>query len=448
MKLTCVFILANIFLNLNMFAQSNQIIIPLKTIWNSKSPLMRENYSIKLDTVFDNSAIWKFSVMPSQNAFEKYLNGDIDSTTFFKYKINPSSVTNKNLNHSVSILTRIIGDTIKEILVDKNFNNNFSDEKIYTYPLKLKEISSNLNDQYKSSDLEFLIEALPIIDLNTEIYADKNILNFPIKFKIMPYNTGFGIKNMNFKRFFISLIIDSYKEGVFMFQNQIYKIAINHEYFFSDNRYSTRVIMSYNDKPYPNIENFKPARIGDIVSIDSKNFKIDSLNSLSDHIFISPLELKDNFNGYNLNNRSPDFDIKTLSGEIISNKNVLKNKYILLDFWGSWCMPCIKTIPQLNEIYLKYSKNDQLIMLGVAFEQINEPKLVKQKINQYSIGWSQTIEYQSMKKLESNYLVNKFNVDIFPTLILIDNDGIIKFRGTGIESVNELKLLLVDELGY
>lgn len=60
---------------------------------------------------------------------------------------------------------------------------------------------------------------------------------------------------------------------------------------------------------------------------------------------------------------APPFSAITISGKTFSLSD-LKGKYVVLDFWGSWCMPCIQEFPRMKEYYKKYQKNVEFV--GIA----------------------------------------------------------------------------------
>ena len=62
---------------------------------------------------------------------------------------------------------------------------------------------------------------------------------------------------------------------------------------------------------------------------------------------------------------APDFSKKSIHGEIIRLSDFRNKNYVLLDFWASWCGPCLKAIPQLKKIQNDYS-NKGLKIIGIS----------------------------------------------------------------------------------
>lgn len=112
----------------------------------------------------------------------------------------------------------------------------------------------------------------------------------------------------------------------------------------------------------------------------------------------------------------PNIVAKLLSGDEFSLKNY-QGKYVALDFWGSWCTPCLSEIKSLKSLQAKYS--DSLIIVGIACHD-NLEKLLK-TINENKISWSQIMEGNERETKYSQL----FGVKSFPTKILIDKEGIV-----------------------
>jgi len=90
-----------------------------------------------------------------------------------------------------------------------------------------------------------------------------------------------------------------------------------------------------------------------------------------------------------------------------------KGKYIVIDFWGTWCPPCIKDIPRIKAYYTKYKT--KLEIIGIACNE-NESAW-KDFIHKHGMDWPQILNDK-----EGNDLSKMYNVTSFPTKILIDGN--------------------------
>ena len=77
----------------------------------------------------------------------------------------------------------------------------------------------------------------------------------------------------------------------------------------------------------------------------------------------------------NIGQKAVDFSTYSLiSGDTVRLSDYRGKSYVLLDFWGSWCRPCLQGIPFLKEIHKKYNKKG-LTIIGIASESKKEPYL-------------------------------------------------------------------------
>jgi len=79
---------------------------------------------------------------------------------------------------------------------------------------------------------------------------------------------------------------------------------------------------------------------------------------------------------------APSFELETLSGEIFKSSD-LKNKAVILNFWATWCVPCIKEMPELNKAHASFKENDvEIIAINFAETRSKVDKFVsKHPIN-------------------------------------------------------------------
>jgi len=138
---------------------------------------------------------------------------------------------------------------------------------------------------------------------------------------------------------------------------------------------------------------------------------------------------------------APGFSKPGVDGQLLS-LDQFKGKYVLLDFWGSWCGPCRASNPHLKELYATY-KSKGFEILGIACEKSLELSTSiaswKKAIETDGLPWSQVINNEANLKVD---LIKLYGIDAYPTKILIDEKGNIIAKwigGNGSELDSKLK---------
>jgi thiol-disulfide isomerase/thioredoxin len=121
---------------------------------------------------------------------------------------------------------------------------------------------------------------------------------------------------------------------------------------------------------------------------------------------------------------------KDLNGTAV-DFNALKGRYVLLDFWGSWCHPCRASHPHLKELYSKF-KDKGFEIIGIASEHAKTAeerhKLWTTAITEDGLTWLQVLNNENVEQFDA---VKEYEVTAFPTKILLDRDGNIIGRYVG-----------------
>ncbi len=126
-----------------------------------------------------------------------------------------------------------------------------------------------------------------------------------------------------------------------------------------------------------------------------------------------------------------DFTAKELNGGTFS-LSALRGKYVLIDFWASWCVPCRKSMPHVRELYEQY-KNNGLVVLGVSDDD-RDSTAWKKAIAKDGTGiWHNVLRGLDWDKIRNHQpndkdISEKFGIHSLPTKVLIDPQGMIVAR--------------------
>jgi peroxiredoxin len=122
-------------------------------------------------------------------------------------------------------------------------------------------------------------------------------------------------------------------------------------------------------------------------------------------------------------NYAPDFSFTSSEGEHITLED-LRGKVVVLDFWGTWCPPCVESVPELRNLHKRYAKEGvPFVLIGISSDSDEEEW--KEFTEKNKMIWPQ---YRD----KDRRIQSAFGVRSFPTYILIDHEGIVRFRSVGL----------------
>jgi peroxiredoxin len=121
-------------------------------------------------------------------------------------------------------------------------------------------------------------------------------------------------------------------------------------------------------------------------------------------------------------NYAPDFSFTSSEGEHVTLDD-LKGKVVLLDFWGTWCPPCVESIPELRTLHKKYSKEPSFMLIGISSDSDDE--VWRDFTAKNKMIWPQ---YRD----KDRRIQRSFGVRAFPTYVLIDHEGIVRLQSVGL----------------
>ena len=122
-----------------------------------------------------------------------------------------------------------------------------------------------------------------------------------------------------------------------------------------------------------------------------------------------------------------DFSATDINGNKLTLAD-FKGKYVLLDFWASWCVPCRKGNPHLKELYAKY-KDKGIEFIGVSDDD-RDPNAWRKAVEKDGLPWLHVLRGLDMQKIQNGLpneteISDRFGIHTLPTRILIDPNGMI-----------------------
>ncbi len=129
---------------------------------------------------------------------------------------------------------------------------------------------------------------------------------------------------------------------------------------------------------------------------------------------------------------APDFALERIGGGQLSLTE-LQGKLVLLDFWATWCVPCVKAIPELNAVYAA-RREEGVEVVGIAVEDLEADELAV---------WvaDKGIEYPVVRS--DSGLAEAYGAFEFPQHVLVSRDGkILEQLQPGVHTREELDELI------
>jgi thiol-disulfide isomerase/thioredoxin len=117
---------------------------------------------------------------------------------------------------------------------------------------------------------------------------------------------------------------------------------------------------------------------------------------------------------------APEFSIRTAEHQQLS-LDALRGKVVLLDFWASWCAPCVKALPSARRLQKDHA-NDPFVIIGISGDR--EERTWHEFVEKNGMVWPQYLD-------RDHRMQSVFGVKAIPTYVLIDQDGIERLRVTG-----------------
>ncbi len=127
-----------------------------------------------------------------------------------------------------------------------------------------------------------------------------------------------------------------------------------------------------------------------------------------------------------------DFTLESLSGPPVTLSE-FRGKTVIIDFWATWCPPCLFQVPELNKLQAAHREADDLVVIGVAVDVEGEPVVRP---------WAQEQGIEYIVAIGDEKLATRFGAMGFPTLVVVTPDGNVDSRHVGLIEYDTLEELV------
>lgn len=119
------------------------------------------------------------------------------------------------------------------------------------------------------------------------------------------------------------------------------------------------------------------------------------------------------------NTSAPDFELTTLSGDIVKLSDY-KGKKVLLNFWASWCKPCEEEMPHIQKFYEEKAKESNIEVITVNMTKYERTDLrdVKNFVKDHGLTFPVLLD-------KEGEIMDLYEIKFFPTTYILDTEGVI-----------------------
>ncbi|WP_157740611.1 TlpA family protein disulfide reductase [Mucilaginibacter xinganensis] len=329
-----------------------------------------------------------------------------------RYQLDTSYLIKQKIPENyVYLFTAIDSSGNKHVIIDANNNHDFKDDREYIFNSK-KELKPVFYADIKYFDGQRILKAtVPLqIDAFDNIFPDDHYKSdVEKKLDVM-----------------INVLLVK-KTGDIKLNNQLFKFNISN---YDELHPKSHFIINIQKMPFNkgNNNNYE-YKSSDTLEIAGNRYTIASLQD--NKLVMNDLGKTTDYHA-ETGTPAPAFAGDDLKSKAQFSLRAQKGKYVLIDFWGSWCVPCIKLIPEVTELHYKYQQEIQFV--SVAYDKSGDIAKVQKLITDNNMNWVQLLDDRNVK----NGIADKYKVNEFPTSILIDPNGKVVYRGIGKEGLKDL----------
>lgn len=132
----------------------------------------------------------------------------------------------------------------------------------------------------------------------------------------------------------------------------------------------------------------------------------------------------------NAEKKMPDFTLQDVNGKDVKLSNALKTGPVVVDFWASWCQPCLKELPRFDEMQKKYP---EVSFLMITIDAPKSTARAKAEVKSKQYGFTTLFDTNQTVK-------GKLNVSSIPHTFIVKQDGEIAYEHLGY-NVGDEKIL-------
>ena len=284
----------------------------------------------------------------------------------------------------------------KYVVVDANNNHDFSDDHLYTFSLPDEPLT-----QEEKVERAVALRITPDPNKSDTVNIGIDPFNY------FPYKYGQD------ERLSVVIVFTEYMRAQAQIGGIPVEIAADNSsnLFQRDLNERLGCTIWYSDNANKRThKSFYPFR--DTIHINDKLFKVSKVEH--PNMYIKELGVLSDSSS--VGSFMPTAYVRDINEHnLVSINDLIKDKYIFIDFWGTWCAPCIQSIPKLKSFYEEIKGRPDVLMLGIARERDEKDvEKLKNIIDSREIAWL-NLWLSNKEEIMPTSILSKLNITSFPT---------------------------------
>lgn len=376
----------------------------------------------RVDQKHKNYIIKEFYFQPLRYFYQHLKEGHIDQNRydFYKRRYGDSGEYRcLDSAYKIQILVCLDSYNNKTVVFDINRNQDFTDDSVYTF----EEKSGNPTSRQSMKTLPIIM--VPV----TYCLSKSNYVTDTVFLRPYPYTSAYKYSDEIENKYYLMIQNATSRKGLLKFRGDEYEVKVLTAmplpvYNLPDTKiYISRLDEEKKDKPYYELK--------DRIKLAHGIIQLSTMSKFGDSVFFEEKSSNiyfDPWKNIGLNFKAVDFDGRLRTVQF--NK-----KLTLLDFWGSWCKPCIALLPSLKTLH-KNLRQKGFTVVSIAYDEVKNLNMLKKIVTEEKLSWVNLFE--DITNHDKSSLINKYKISAFPTYILVDHKGMVIIRGEGEEGLNEI----------
>lgn len=322
-------------------------------------------------------------------------------------KFNEATLIKQEIKCYVNLISGKNENNEVECSVDANNNYDFGDDRSF------KPMNANSPDEELN---KHLINVLAQRVLNGKIINDKTPLLIAENESLLTFS------------------IAQHATTALHDADKSYELAVCPLWFVSATWKQTQLVLLSDSLKTKKANKDLIFNVGDIITIGNSTYKYNGVDISKNILSLQKISSANQYSSQ-VGFRAPLFTSENLlTGKQITLDS-LKGKYVLIDFWGTWCKPCRAQLPDLVKLNNSADSSRFILMSIASSDKLDSLKAVIKKEN---MVWPQML---------SDKVTEQYHVNAFPKSFLINPDGVIIGKDLSIDELKE-KLTKLSILSY